>query len=168
MDVPRDVRRQIVQLIIKGTWRQDWWYIETVTRAATGLVLLSEGGAASVVVNSSASVPNASAKIGFDVKESNGAVQQYPMNDGWVPEFLPVRVRYSLWDRLKDFIAHTGGHQALRLEALADLATLRARGDLGIGLNDELLDALFTSDPIESLDPEGDLVGAGGTRYHAK
>lgn len=166
IEMPRQVRRQIIHLIIKGMWDQDWWYLESVTRAKSGIVLMSEAAGGEILVNASAAVPNAKAKIGFQVLSVKGAIQQYPMNDGWVPEFVAVRVRYGLWDRLKDLFG-SRAETAARLESLAATRTLRVRKDVGLslGLDNDVIDALFTSEPVAS-DDEGrsELVGTGSAR----
>src|SRR5439155_8637061 len=92
---PRDVRKQIVNLMMRNEWNEDWWFLNRVTRAKTGLVLISKGEAASALVSASAKIDKTKASIGFEVKAWSGDLSQYPENHGWVVQFEPLRVRWS-------------------------------------------------------------------------
>ena len=140
-----NLRRQVISSILRGKFPRDHAIIAAVRSAETGIVVVSQSSKGSVEVKAKAKTVAGNARVEFEVVDSSGSLAKFEENHGWTPEFLPIWVRPSVFDEIRDRLIHfLGGHATVRLMEDPDAAITVARPTRDV---DDVFSDLFETRP---------------------
>jgi len=127
------VRRAIIAATLSGSFPRDRAVITEVTRAETGVVVISEKRGVDVEVETRASTVAGNAKVEFHIAYNSGATANYTENDGWVPAYKPMWIRPSALEDLRNWLIKSlggGTHESIMALRADDLGVVRAARDV--------------------------------------